>query len=82
VAIKDVFPLQVGIEGVEDADPDTKYIYIEDKDAIGDEDLLNNEANKGDNNSNVTTFMVLFIIIAVAAAVCCYLNYNFSKTLA
>lgn len=81
-AIKDIFDLQIPIEGADDADEDTKYIFIEDKEAIGDEELLNNEASKGENGSNVTTFIVLFVVIAVAAAVCCYLNYTFADILA
>jgi hypothetical protein len=49
---------------------------------MGDMDLLENEAIKGENKSNITTFGVLFVIIAVASAVCCYLNYTFASTLA
>lgn len=41
-ALRDIFDLQVGIEGVEDADSEEKYIFIEDKHAIGDIDLLDN----------------------------------------
>ena len=74
--------MQVGIEGCDEADENEKYIFIEDKHAIGDTELLENEANKGENRSNVTSFIILFVIIAVASAVCCYLNYTFSKTLA
>lgn len=54
-----------------------KYIFVEDKHAMGDMDLLENEAFKGENKSNVLTFGALFTIIAVASAVCCYLNYTF-----
>ena len=49
---------------------------------MGDLDLLENEAFKGENKSNVVTFSVLFVIIAIASAVCCYLNYTFQTTLA
>jgi c-di-AMP phosphodiesterase-like protein len=45
-------------------------------------DLLENEAFKGENKSNLTTFVVLFVIIAIAAAFCCYLNYTFQTLLA
>jgi hypothetical protein len=44
--------------------------------------LLENEALKGENSSNVMTFSVLFIIVACASGVCCYLNYSFPATLA
>jgi hypothetical protein len=49
---------------------------------MGDLDLLENEALKGENKSSVITFSVLFVIIACASGVCCYLNYSFSSTLA
>lgn len=49
---------------------------------MGDLDLLENEALKGENSSNVITFCVLFVIIAVASGVCCYLNYTFQTALA
>lgn len=49
---------------------------------MGDMDLLENEAFKGENKSNVYTFGALFIIIAASSAVCCYLNYTFQATLA
>lgn len=45
-------------------------------------DLLENEALKGENQSNLYTFVTLFIIIALAAAICCYLNYQFPSSLA
>jgi hypothetical protein len=45
-------------------------------------DLLYNEAEKGENKSNLYTFIVLFIIIALAAMFCCYLNYTFHSKLA
>jgi hypothetical protein len=80
--LKDIFELEVPIEGVDDAHSDEKYIFVEDKHAIGDEELLVNEAFKGENKSNITTFVSLFIIIASASAVCCYLNYSFPKILA
>ena len=48
-AIKDIFGLQVDIDGVDDADGEDKYIFVEDKHAIGDMDLLENEAFKGEN---------------------------------
>jgi hypothetical protein len=69
--------LQVGIEGADDANTEDKYIFVEDKHAMGDMDLLENEALKGENKSNLTTFVVLFVIIAIASAFCCYLNYTF-----
>ena len=74
--------MQVDIEGADDANTDDKYIFIEDKHAIGDLDLLENEALKGENQSNVITFAVLFVIIAIASGICCYLNYTFSTALA
>jgi len=67
---------------VDDADEDEKYIFIEDRHAIGDMDLLNNEALKGENKSNISTFVVLFLVIACASAICCYLNYQFPTLLA
>ena len=70
------------IDGADDANEEAKYIYVEDKHAIGDLDLLENEAMKGENQSNIMTFTVLFIIISCASGVCCYLNYSFSSTLA
>lgn len=57
-------------------------MYVEDKHAMGDMDLLYNEADKGDNKSNLITFVVMFIIIALSAMICCYLNYSFSSLLA
>ncbi len=48
-AIKDIFGLEVDIEGVDDAPDQEKYIYIEDKHALGDLDLLDNEAQKDEN---------------------------------
>lgn len=62
---------------MDEADSDEKYIFVEDKHAIGDMDLLYNEAEKLENQSNISTFITLFIILAAAAAVCCYLNYTF-----
>lgn len=67
---------------MDDADEDEKYIFIEDRHAIGDMDLLNNEAMKGENKSNISTFVVLFLVIACASAICCYLNYQFPSLLA
>ena len=72
----------MNIEGADEANTDDKYIFVEDKHAMGDLDLLENEAFKGENKSNVVTFSVLFVIIAIASAVCCYLNYTFQTTLA
>lgn len=66
---------------MEDASSEDKYIFIEDKHAIGDLDLLNNEATKGENHSSTLTFMVMFSIILVSVAICCYLNYNFPPLL-
>jgi hypothetical protein len=54
---------------------------MEDNHAIGDMDLLNNEALKGENRSNVLTFIITFAILGVSAIICCYLNYTFSATL-
>ena len=80
--IKDIFPMQVEIDGLDDdADDQAKYLFIEDKHAIGDLDLLDNEAFKGENHSFITTFIVLFLIIACSSAICCYLNYTFSRAL-
>jgi hypothetical protein len=79
--LRDIFDMQVEIEGAYTADPDKKYIFIEDTAHIGDIDLLENEASKGENHSMITTFVVLFIVIAGAAIFCCYLNYNFSEDL-
>ena len=80
-AIKDIFGLEVDIEGVDDAPDQEKYIYIEDKHAIGDLDLLDNEAQKDENQQTVTFFIILFMIASMAAIVCCYLNYTFSQEL-
>lgn len=74
--------MNVGIDGVDDANEDDKYIFVEDRHAMGDMDLLENEALKGENKSNVMTFGILFAIIAIASGVCCYLNYTFSSALA
>ena len=57
-------------------------MLVEDKHAIGDQDLLDNEASKGENNSNITAFVILFVIISAASVVCCYLNYLFPAPLA
>ena len=57
------------------ANKDDKYLLIEDKHHIGDIDLLHNEATKGENSSNIITFMTIFGIICVGAVFCCYLNY-------
>jgi hypothetical protein len=35
-AIKDIFGMQVNIHGIDDADYEKKYVYIEDKHNIGD----------------------------------------------
>jgi hypothetical protein len=67
--------LQVPIDGLHEADSEEKYIFIEDKHAIGDTELLDNEALKGENKSNVTTFAILFMAITCGMAICCYLNY-------
>lgn len=80
-AIKDVFDLQVGIDGIDEAEEDTKYVFVEDKHAMGDMDLLYNEAEKGENKSNLYTFIALFMILALSACFCCYLNYTFAETL-
>jgi hypothetical protein len=81
-AIKDIFGMQVNINGIDDADFEQKYVFIEDKHNIGDEEMLNNEGTKGENQTNVMTFMVMFLLIACSAAVCCYLNYQFDTLLA
>ena len=41
--------MDVNIEGADNANTEDKYIFIEDKHAIGDLDLLHNEALKGEN---------------------------------
>lgn len=69
------------VEGFEGVPDDQKILFIEDKHHIGDLDLLNNEAGKGENKSNVLTFTVMFAIICISTVVCCYLNYTFSATL-
>jgi hypothetical protein len=69
------------VEGFETVNPDQKILFIEDKHHIGDLDLLNNEANKGENSSNVITFTVMFLVICISAVVCCYLNYTFTSIL-
>lgn len=79
--VKDVFNVEVNIQGVDEADGEDKYVFVEDKHAIGDVELLENEAVKGENRSNVTTFVVLFIVISVSSAICCYLNYTFAAIL-
>jgi hypothetical protein len=38
--------MQVNIHGIDDADFEEKYVFIEDKHNIGDQDLLNNEGTK------------------------------------
>jgi hypothetical protein len=43
--------------------------------------MLNNEASKGENKSNITTFIVLFIVVSLSAMFCAYLNYTFSAEL-
>ena len=58
-----------------------KFAFIEDKHAIGERELLSNEALKGENKANVLTFGIIFIIIAVACITCCYLNYTFPALL-
>ena len=47
--MKTFFNLAAEIKNIENADENEKYVYIEDKHAIGDLDLLNNEATKGEN---------------------------------
>lgn len=74
--------MQVKIDGLEHADQDQKYIYIEDQHAIGDQDLLLNEAVKGENKSYICTVVVMFLVLAGSAIICCYLNYKFTKILA
>ncbi len=81
-AIKDIFGLEVDIEGVDDAPGEEKYIYIEDKHALGDLDLLENEAGKDENTQTVAFFVVLFMIASMSAIVCSYLNYTFDPDLA
>ena len=76
-----LFSLNQNIKGMEGFKSDEKYVYIEDKHHIGDLDLLHNEANKGENHSNVITFTVMFMIMCVATVFCCYLNYSFPFTL-
>jgi len=77
-----VFNLAAEIKNIENADENEKYVYIEDKHAIGDLDLLNNEATKGENTQNICTYIFLFGIILVAVCISCYLNYYFPSTLA
>ncbi len=69
------------MDGFDDIDPNKKYVFIEDKHHIGDLDLLNNEAGKGENKSNIVTFTIMFAIIGVSTVFCCYLNYNFPALL-
>jgi heme/copper-type cytochrome/quinol oxidase subunit 4 len=66
---------------LEEYKSDQKFLYIEDKHHIGDLDLLHNEAEKGENKSNVITFTVMFAIMCIATVFCCYLNYNFPSKL-
>lgn len=80
--IKDILNLQVDIEGIDVAEPEEKYIFIEDKHALGDMALLENEAGKSENATTMTSFIVIFIITAIAAAMCCYFNYTFESELA
>ena len=80
--IKDILNLQVEIEGVDHAEAEDKYIFIEDKHALGDMALLENEAQKTENSTTMATFIVIFIITAIAAAMCCYFNYTFHSELA
>lgn len=43
--------------------------------------MLDNEATKGENKSNVLTFTIMFAILCVSTVFCCYLNYHFSAIL-
>jgi hypothetical protein len=69
------------VKGIGTLRSEDKYLFIEDKHHIGDVDMLQNEATKGENNSNVLTFTVMFAIMCLSAVFCCYLNYNFPATL-
>jgi len=62
-------------------DPDKKYLFIEDKHHIGDLDLLENEATKGENSSNMIAFTIMFVIIGAGSVFCCYLNYYLDSAL-
>jgi len=72
----------VDIDGVGEAPQNEKYIFVEDKHAMGDLDLLENEGGKTETKSTTYVFIALFIIISAAAVMCCYLNYTLSTTLA
>lgn len=70
-----MFDMEINIEGIDKAGDDDKFAFIEDIHAMGDVELLESEATKWNNKSNVITMIVLFLIVGVAAIVCCYLNY-------
>ena len=80
-ALIGLFGINQEVGNFNQADKAQKYLFIEDKHHIGDQDLLDNEATKGENKSNMITFTVMFIIIAAGSVFCCYLNYYLDPVL-
>ena len=44
--------------------------------------MLENEAGKKENLTNLFTFVAAFTLLSIATIMCCYFNYKFAKTVA
>jgi hypothetical protein len=56
-----------------------KYLFVEDTHALGEIEMLENEAGKKENFTNLATFVGSFTLMAIATIMCCYFNYKFDK---
>lgn len=82
MAIKDVLGIKFEIKGAEEIPVKEKYLFVEDQHAMGDLDMLESEAAKKENLTNVVTFVASFTLIALITIMCCYFNYKFSPAVA
>jgi hypothetical protein len=82
MAIKDVLGIKFDIKGAEDIDIKEKYLFVEDQHAMGDLDMLESEAVKKENITNIITFISAFTLISLITIMCCYFNYKFSTAVA
>lgn len=76
--------LNFKLEGLDNEDETVKekYLFVEDMHAMGEIEMLENEAGKKENITNLVTFIGAFTLMAIATIMCCYFNYKFEREVA
>jgi hypothetical protein len=73
---------QTGMGETGMTDKALKYILVPDKYSMGDVNLLDQESRGRNNTENLSFFLLLMTVIMLSAAMCMYLTYSFTESLA